>query len=120
MPEEQNLVHNKVRQTIQTFTLVSQSSNIELHDGLDMIIRPFTIPAFCIHNRDLSVINILVSQEHPDQFLPTIRVQERRFLPEHVPCKDVDTDQDENQATDYLHFVAKNIFKPLTEHHTGK
>ena len=120
MPEEQNLVHNKVRQTIQTFTLVSQSSNIELHDGLDMIIRPFAIPAFCIHNRDLSVINILVSQEHPDQFLPTIRVQERRFLPEHVPCKDVDTDQDENQATDYLHFVAKNIFKPLTEHHTGK
>ena len=45
---------------------------------------------------------------------------ETNCLQEHVSCKDVETDQDENQATDDLHFVAKNIFKPLTEHHTGK
>ena len=80
MPKEQDLVHNKVRQNIQTFTLVSHSSDIELHDGLDMIVRPFAIPAFCIHNRELSVTNILVSQEHPDLFLPAIRVQELKFL----------------------------------------
>ena len=66
MPKEQDLVHNTVRQNIQTFTLISQSSNIEPHDGLDIIVRPFAISAFRIHNRELRVNNILVSQEHSD------------------------------------------------------
>ncbi len=42
-------IYDKVCQHIQTFTLVSHSSDLELHDRLDMVVGPFTIPQFCIH-----------------------------------------------------------------------
>jgi len=37
MPKEQNLVNDKIRQNIQTFTLVSHSSDIELQGSFDII-----------------------------------------------------------------------------------
>ena len=114
IPEEQNLVHNKDRQNIQTFTLVSQLSNIELHDGLDMIMRPFAIPAFCIRNRELSVIDILGSKEPPYLFLPTIRVQELKFLSNgssvfQVPRTDSEIMQD--YASSKISGFVKGIIK---------
>jgi len=74
------LVCYEVSQDIEFFTGISQFSDIKFKSGFEIIVSPFTVSSFLVYRTKRWIAKILISQIHPNLFLPPIFVQKFKFL----------------------------------------